>query len=224
MKLLVINPNTTDAITEILNQRAVDVAAPRTEIIAKTAPFGVDYIKTPEDGAVSIDAIRQLIQEHHNTIDAAVICSSSDSGLQEMRGEFDIPITAMTESSLRLGSMLGKSGCLLVYLDFGIEDMTLRAEKYGMSWFLKSVRIPIKFDGGIPPDPSAFKQACIDETRRAIEEDGVDVVIPCGSAAAHLTIEIARETDVHVLEGVSCGVKSAEALVGLQSKGLAGPK
>ena len=221
MELLVINPNTTDAITEIIRRRAVAVAAPGTEINAVTAPFGADYITTPEQGAVAVDAMRQLISERRASTDAAVICSSSDSGLEALRAEFDMPIMAMTESSLRAGAMLGTACAIMVYFKIGIDGMKARARDYGMGGFVKSVRVPIEFDGGIPPDEAAFRQAVIDESRRAIEADGVDVIIPGGSAAANLTEELSRATGVQVIEGISCAVKMAEALAGLRTTGLA---
>ncbi len=50
MKLLIINPNTTEKITETITARARAVAAGGCEIMGVTAPLGAAYISRPNMG------------------------------------------------------------------------------------------------------------------------------------------------------------------------------
>ena len=46
MKLLLINPNISDSVSELIRAEAARSASPGTEVEVLTAPFGVAYIET----------------------------------------------------------------------------------------------------------------------------------------------------------------------------------
>ena len=52
MRLLIANPNTTEAVTDRLMAAAAVVKAPATELVAMTAPRGVPYIATRADAVI----------------------------------------------------------------------------------------------------------------------------------------------------------------------------
>lgn len=216
MKLLVINPNTTQSITDVIEARACQVAAAGTEIIAVTAPFGAAYIETKEQSATAVDAMRALIDDHRGKFDAAVICSSSDSGLHALRKHIDAPVTAMTESALTVAAMRGNNCTIMVYGSHFIDGMFGFAEACGFEGLVNNVRVPCEFDGGTPPNATEFAAAFVVEGKRAIAEDGADVIYAGGSAASMMTAELTKSIGVPVVEGISCAVKMAEALATLR--------
>jgi Asp/Glu/hydantoin racemase len=58
----------------------------------------------------------------------------------------------------------------------------------------------------------------LEECQRAIELDAAEVIIFGGAPIAGLAHEVAAEIPVPVLDGVSCAVRLAEAIVGLQPR------
>jgi len=60
-----------------------------------------------------------------------------------------------------------------------------------------------------------LRDRLIAECLAAVDEDGAEVVILGGGPLAGLAREAAPEIPVPTLDGVSCGVRLAEALVGL---------
>jgi Asp/Glu/hydantoin racemase len=216
MKLLVINPNTTQRLTDIIAARARGVAAAECEIVPVTAPFGAAYLSTPEHGLEAEKAILQLLRAHAGGFDGAVICSSSDSGLAAARATSDKPVTAMTESALLVSCMLGGPTSILIYQDRSRDGMRLRAESYGLGHQLASARVAYAFAGGIPDDEAAYRDAVIAAGIKARDEDGAASIIVGGSAASEMIGELTEATGIPVLEGISCAVKMAEALVRLR--------
>ena len=63
-RLLLINPNISDNVTELIRAEALRSASPGTTIEVVTAPFGVAYIETRFEaliGALALDAIGEAV-------------------------------------------------------------------------------------------------------------------------------------------------------------------
>ena len=63
MRLLLINPNSTEATTERIAATAKAAAAPGTQIDALTAASGIPAIETPEQSAQAEPAVLDLVAE-----------------------------------------------------------------------------------------------------------------------------------------------------------------
>ena len=73
MQLLLINPNTTEAITDLVLGAALHFASPDTTLRAATGRFGARYITTRAASAVAAHAALDAYAEHGATADAVVI-------------------------------------------------------------------------------------------------------------------------------------------------------
>ena len=60
MRILLLNPNTSPAITALLEQAARPVAAAGTEIVGMTAARGVPYIASRAEAALGTVAVLEL--------------------------------------------------------------------------------------------------------------------------------------------------------------------
>ncbi len=64
MKILLINPNITDSITEVMAGEARRSASPGTEIVAVTANFGTLYIENRIEAAIASHAVLESLAEY----------------------------------------------------------------------------------------------------------------------------------------------------------------
>ena len=85
MKLLVVNPNISGSVSELIAAEARRAASPGVAIDVLTAPFGVAYIETRAEAAIGAYAVLNLLAEHHHGYDAAVVAAFGDPGLQAAR-------------------------------------------------------------------------------------------------------------------------------------------
>src|SRR5215475_12938448 len=78
MKILLLNPNTTAAVTTRLYEAAAPVAAPGTVLVPLTAPRGVPYIATRAEAQIGGAIALEMLAEHHRAADAAIIAAFGD--------------------------------------------------------------------------------------------------------------------------------------------------
>jgi Asp/Glu/hydantoin racemase len=218
MRILLLNPNTTEAITQRLLAAAEAVAAPGTEIVAVTAPRGVPYIASRAEaqigGAIALD----MLAERHETVDAAIIAAFGDPGLMGARELFDIPVVGMAEAAMLTACMLGRRFAIVTFaraLGPWYEECVAM---HGLAGRCAGIRM---LDEGFADISSvqAEKEAVLVElARRAVVEDEADCVILGGAPLAGMAADVADRIPVPVIDQMGAALKQAEALVALKPR------
>ena len=218
MKLLLINPNTTEAMTRSMADEARRFASAGTEVAAVTAGFGPQYIANRIEAAIAGHAVLDALAQHAEGYDAAIVAAFGDPGLAAAREFASIPIVGLAESAMLTAWMLGRRFsivCLTSRLRVWYQEC---AREHGLDGRLASVRA---LDVPIPDITQAkdqFRAALIAECMRAIEDDEAEVIIFGGGPLAGLAREAAGAIPVPTLDGVSCAVRMAETLVALKPR------
>ena len=78
IRILLINPNISDSVSDLIRAEAQRSASPGTEVEVLTAPFGVAYIETRFEALIGAYAAAQLAAEHHARFDAVVVAAFGD--------------------------------------------------------------------------------------------------------------------------------------------------
>jgi allantoin racemase len=99
VKLLVVNGNTTDAITARIAAAARGAAGAGTEIVAVTAGFGARVVGTRAEDVIAAHAVLETAARHHAGCDAVVVAISSDAGLAAARELLPIPVIGIRPST-----------------------------------------------------------------------------------------------------------------------------
>src|SRR4051794_8660054 len=107
MKLLVVNPNITESVSQLIASEARRAASPGTEITMLTAPFGVAYIETRLEAVIGAYASLVVIAEHVKDHDAVIVAAFGDPGVPGIREGLDVPVVGLTEASLASAALLG---------------------------------------------------------------------------------------------------------------------
>jgi len=108
---------------------------------------------------------------------AGVIGCFYDGGLRELREALRMPVVGMAEASLLLAASLGHRFSIVVGRRKWIPKMSDNVLLYGLERRLASFR---SVEMGIPDvlaDPELFFERVLEEGRRAVEEDGAEVVV-----------------------------------------------
>ena len=215
MRLLVVNPNTTAAMTEKIGDCARRFAAPGTEIIARNPPSGPVSIEGYYDEAISTPGLLEEVRRAEaEGVDATVVACFDDPAIGACRELASGPVIGICEAAMHAASMVASSFSVVTTLPRSVpivEDLALR---YGMERRCRRVRaadIPVL--ALEEPDGTA-RQKVRAEIARAIAEDRCEAVVLGCAGMADLVEWLARETGVPVIDGVVAGVKLAEALAG----------
>ena len=119
--------------------------------------------------------------------DAIGSFSMSDSGVAALRSRLPIPVVGAAQAAIGLATMLGKRFSIVTMWQPWQRHMIENAERYGFKHNLASVR-----HIGVRPDTTELLSGKEDlvfarleeESRRAIDEDGADVIV-LGSTTMH---------------------------------------
>jgi Asp/Glu/hydantoin racemase len=214
-RILVLNPNVTEAITATMVEEARRVASAETEIVPATARFGTQYIENRMEAAIAGHAVLDALAEQAPGCDAAVVAAFGDPGVFAAKEMLEIPVIGISEAAFLTAYTLGRRYaivCLTPRLGVWYREC---AEEHGLDGRLVAVR-PLD----VPPsDITAAKQQTgrklVEACHEVVDRHGAEVVIMGGGPIAGLARTVAHEIPVPVLDGVSCAVRLAEALVDL---------
>lgn len=216
MKLLLINPNTSQSVSDLIEAEARRVAAPSTEITVLTAPLGVAYIETRFESMLGAYATAMLAAEHYRDHDALIIAAFGDPGIDAMREVLDIPVVGLTDAALMSACLLGKRFSIIAIshrISAWYREVVQTNGLHERLVSIRSLEEPVKDIGTIQGD---HEQRLLSLCFQAIEEDGADVLIIAGAPLAGLARNIKHKIPVPMVDGVSSAVCQAQALVSLQ--------
>jgi len=218
MRLLFINPNISDSVSELIGSEARRAASLDTEISVLTAPFGVAYIETRFEALIGAYATATLAAEHYAKHDAIVVAAFGDPGLAGLREALPIPVLGLTESALMSASMLGQRYSIVAISRRITAWYRETVEANGLGQRLASIRHldqPLADIGRVQED-HADRLVALCES--AVKDDGADVIIIAGAPLAGLARTVRDRIAVPVVDGVSSAVRHAETLVALNPR------
>ena len=103
MRLVVVNPNTSESSTEAFVELAEAAASPGTTITGATGPFGVDLMRRPAELAIGVHAMLEAVAARIDDHDAVIIAAFGDYGAEAAADLFRKPVmtiaAAVTRSS-----------------------------------------------------------------------------------------------------------------------------
>ncbi len=215
MKILVINPNTTESMTKEIGTSARRCAQPNTVIDVVTAPWGPRSIEGHFEEVLAAAATTQLVARHQNDYDAFVIACYGDPGLYAAKEVTQRPVIGIGEASTLLACMLAHKFSVVTVIDRIVPMLEDMISRYGLSKRCASVRSSGLSVLEIEEDPLRAAREIVRVARLAIEHDGAEAItLGCAGMGQVERIVADELSDVPVIDGVVAAVKSAEALVG----------
>ncbi|MDP9416988.1 MAG: aspartate/glutamate racemase family protein [Actinomycetota bacterium] len=215
MKLLVVNPNISESVTALILAEAQRVASTGTEIVMRTAPFGVEYIETRMESLLAAGAVAQVVAEEHEGVDAVVVAAFGDPGLPGLKEFVDIPVVGITEAALFTAALQGSRFSIVAISGRITAWYRECVERNGLGNRLASIRSLQDSLGDIGSVQQDFGPHLLKLAHAVVDEDGADVVILAGAPLAGLARDLRDSIPVPVVDGISAGVRQAEALVAL---------
>lgn len=214
MRIKVINPNTTEAMTETIAQAARAVAAAGTDISAVTSRSGAVSIEGHYDEAMSIVGLVDAINEDPEA-DAYVIACFGDPGLLAAREIARGPVIGIAEAAMHAASFLATGFSIVTTLERTRIIAEHLVRNYGMEHHCRGVRATDIAVLELDNPASQARSLILAECERAISEDKSGAIVLGCAGMADLTRFLEDRLQVPVIDGVAAGVKFAEALVGL---------
>jgi Asp/Glu/hydantoin racemase len=218
MRILMLNPNTSRSVTDLIAGAARAAAAPGTEIVPATAPRGVPYIATRAEAVIGGAVALEMLAELHGGVDAAVIAAFGDPALGGARELFPIPVVGLAEAGMLTACMLGARFAIVTFAQALEPWYRECVEWHGLDRRCAGVRA---LGRRFPLDrrrPAEKEDLLVELALRAVEEDRADVVVLAGAPLAASRRASPAASRCRWWTAWRPSVKQAEALIALRPR------
>jgi allantoin racemase len=216
MKIMVINPNTSESMTRHLRIELDQIKRADTELRVLCPDKGPETIESAYDEAYAIPPTLELVKKaNEEDYDAVILACFSDPGLEAAKEVSEIPVIGIEESALHLAAMLGARFTILTPRRERIPSRRGHVHMRGMDYFLASVRSLDLSAAETDADPAKTKKRVLEVAQTAVESDGAEVIILGCAGMAGYAPELELTLGVKVLDPTAVALKVAEAIVDL---------
>ncbi|MDF3837358.1 aspartate/glutamate racemase family protein [Cupriavidus basilensis] len=217
MKLKIINPNTTQSMTDKIGQCARAVAAPATRISAVSPRMGPASIESHYDEALSVPGVlEEILAGERDGVDAYVIACFGDPGLHAARELARGPVLGIAEAAMHAASLIGSSFSVVTTLARTCNMAWHLAERYGMKRFCRNVHACDLSVLELERPGSDARRIIAERCRLALAQDRSECIVLGCAGMADLCEEITDIIGAPVIDGVTAAVKMTEALVSIR--------
>jgi allantoin racemase len=223
MKLLLVNPNTSSAMTTGMTAAAQSVAAAGTVVVGRQPSFGPASIESHFDDVFAAAGVAEQVRlAAADNFDAVVIACFGDPGLDAARELTTAPVLGIAEAAFHAASFVATGFSVVTTMTRTCVIAERLVQRYGFERSCRGIHgtdIPVLELETCGADTLAQIEAA---ARLALKQDRSGaIVLGCGGMAA-LCRTLQQRLGVPVVDGVSAAVKMAEALValGLQTEKL----
>ncbi len=212
MKILAINPNTTEEFNVDMDRVAKQYALPGTEVTVISPDEGPKSVEGSFDEALSVLSTVKVFSKFQQEYDAFIIaCYSDPLSADALREITTKPVIGIAEASMQVAPLLGYKFSVVSTNERWKPLLESAVEKYGVKTRCASVRTT-----GLTPldlekrSEREVKTIIRKEALKAIEEDGAEVICLGCAGMAGFDKELEEELEVPVLDGFVCAIKVLE--------------
>lgn len=217
MKIMVLNPNSSETVTGAIMDSARRAAAAGTELVGVTTKGGTRNIDSAFGDYLSgANAIRTALEAATvHRPDAIVLAGFGRVGIDALKEVFAIPVVSISEASMAIACLLGHRFTTLTMLQQFIPYQQDLVRLYGFEAKCASVRaINVNVEECVTNREKTLRELT-EQIRTIVTEDRAEVVILACAGLCGYDTELSKLAGVPVLDPVAVGVKVAESLVGL---------
>ena len=216
MKIRVINPNTSAAMTAKIGAAARAVAAPGTLIDAVQPSFGAASIEDHHDDVWAAAGVAEQVRAGEAAqADAHVIACFGDPGLHAARELARGPVIGIAEAAFHAATLIATGFSVVTTLTRTCVIAEHLVLQYGFERRCRGIHgtdiAVLELDD---PASRAFERI-LECAQHALEHDRSGAIVLGCAGMADLCHELQQRLGVPVIDGVGAAVKLAEGLVGL---------
>ena len=206
LRVVVINPNSTDRITDQI--RAAVEATDAADFQVVTSPGGPSAIESDDDVANSVAPMLTTAAFH--PADAYVVACFSDPGLTELRAVSGVPAFGIAESAMHAAIASGGGVGVISSVDASIP----RHDRYWKGLGLEShvvgdIAVGL---GVLELDTPEAYESVRDAARHLVEQGARSIILGC-TGMTHMAGPLAEELGVVVIDPCQAAAAAAASAV-----------
>lgn len=219
LKIKGIVPINNDALNKSVQNSCDEVKDSGTRVVIVNQKRGCASIESYYDEEVGLSGLlKELEESEKEGYDGLMIMCAADGGLQAAKSLLKTPVVGILESCMHLAAMLGRKFSIVTMVKDIIPVFEDRVKLYGLESKCASVRaveIPVL---DLEKDIKRLHDALYGESKKAIEEDGADVVILGCVGMTAVVKALTKSLGIPVLDPNTVGLKMNELVIKLGLK------
>lgn len=220
MRILIINPNTSEDFTQKIRESAVEFASRGTDVVCMTAASGPRSIEGVYDELLSSQGTLKVFLSEKDRFDGFIFaCYSDHPVIYAAREITEKPVVGIAEASMLMACTLGHRFSV-VTTNAEWEPLLADAVRhYGLKSRCASIRSTGLAVLALEGMSSAKVEALIEQSaREAIERDGAEVICLGCAGMTGLDKKLEEKLGLPVLDGIVCALKIVEGLIAYGAK------
>ncbi len=213
MKLLLINPNTSEATTQAMRQIAQDAAPQGVAVTALTAPTGVPMIVNAGQLAQSARVLEASLPHYRNlACDGVIVSAFGDPGLLALQEGLPCPVVGIGESSMLEARDRGPFAVVTTTPDLAAPIKALAAG-LGLCELFTGLWLTQGDPQQLLTDPAHMEAELEAACRRAMAHPDLGSIIIGGGPLATAARALSAKLHFPIIEPVPAAVKRLVALL-----------
>lgn len=213
MAVVIINPNSTEAMTEAMVIQA-RVSAPDLRFEGWTSRDGPPAIQGPKDGEVATPPLLELVQRAGaEGADGIVIGCFDDTALLQASALVACPVIGIGQASYHCAALRQWRFSVVTTLSVSVPIIRDNIARSGLGSFVAQVRaseVPVLT---LESDPAGAGRIVTQEALRAEAEDDISAVILGCAGMVGVLDEVENALTVKTIDPVTCAARCMSWLV-----------
>jgi allantoin racemase len=208
-RLLLLNANTTQAMTERMADAAAAQLGNRWIVAGRTAPFGEPYISSRRSYAIASHAVVAVADElaaQGATPDAVLIACFGDPGLMAAREILACPVYGMAEASCRFMIGLGRPYAIVTGGAAWAPMLLEFLKAADLEAHLAAIRTIELTGAQIAMDPEAAAGILAQAARLAMADDGAERILLGGAGLLGMAAKLRERGIAEAAESLSAAL------------------
>ncbi|MCF7644134.1 aspartate/glutamate racemase family protein [Bacillus subtilis] len=214
MRILLINPNSTQSMTDQAERSARSAALPTTVIEAINPTDTPRSIEGHADEAMAVPSMLKLIREGETKgFDAYVVACFDDPGLDAAREVAGGPVFGICQAAVQVAMTISKRFSVVTTLPRSVPIIEDLVQEYGATHHCRRVRsidMPVL---ALEENACHTEDTLVQEIERAKREDHAEAIVLGCAGMSELCERLEQRCGLPVIDGVTAAVKLAEAYV-----------
>lgn len=215
LRLLVLNPNTSQRFTELIVKETRKAAGDNIEVVGVTSRFGPDYIGNEVAIAIAMHSMIDLMAKQlkkDSNFDAAIIAGFGCGEAAILQGMTPFPVIGLLEASLSLALLFGQKFSILSGGEKWKPILEKQVKNFGLSDRLASVRTVPMTGAEIVENPDKAYEMIAKLSETCALQDGASCVILGGAALAGFPEIIHQRVSIPLIDNLAITISTALTL------------
>jgi allantoin racemase len=190
-RILLINPNSNQATTDMMVRIAQSSASPDIEVVGATAPHSPMMIVDAEALAASAPQVVEIGLSIGKDVSGIIISAFGDPGFADLKRQAGVPVVGIAEAAMLAASDKGRRFGVATTTPKLAASIDARAAELGLAPLYSGTRLTSEDPNKLVADPARLIEALRQAVSACVELDKAEAVIigggPLGNAATALT-------------------------------------